>query len=767
MATLQLIEHPQQDGIVSAYTPIKFLCRVSGAPISGQAGNVTDYVSAKFMITPRNLKFNAWENDNADNVPSRVFSVRVPFTPYLHSSAPDNDVNDNSAFRYFSVDLSSVLRDFLSVDLRPCSHDTSSSMQRDITMSQISENIMWFFLVKTTPEFINSSGVLTEDTTIDIDKSFYVANSALSYQEEIESYLNADLLTESTTEQTPLLMDNMNQYVHNVGTSRQKARQKYLTIKPTRHRKIGTDESEYLTAIVQAGVSESIYVQIKFYDADGDVILNGDGGATFYGVNVNASAAGDGTLHASNRILSWGASSPIGEAKAAVQIGVGTRNIKELAMTNPDRFRDSQPLTDFSNVHHYTVQTLVDTNPYEAVGEPVTYYIDHSRIAYHQNTRFHWQNRLGGIDSYTFDGTATRGLETSSSSYEQSIYKHFNSQAGSSDTNQNVFTGTSPNLISLTTSGGALVPRIGGFTDDKYHAVNKHKVDAYGVGSALSKPISQAERGMMEDIMSSPNVWTERGWVGQEIFKEDFSGYAGVANISDNWTDASSGDFTTNASFVTADGHITGTSAYQKGDNSGEDQAWASSKTILNFNPDKMYMIEARVKKDAASDGKFYAGFTGYAADGTTKINTSGADSLSSQHYIASEGTNITNDDTWVTYRGYVNGHIRPADDAGGQRNTPVNPARAYTGVKKFAPMFILNLVSSGTNAGIMYLDYIKVVEYSPAEETQKNFYSPLNRNYYVPVVMKDSTIQTQDTEGFTTISVDYVESRKKRTLRN
>ena len=127
-------------------------------------------------------------------------------------------------------------------------------------------------------------------------------------------------------------------------------------------------------------------------------------------------------------------------------------------------------------------------------------------------------------------------------------------------------------------------------------------------------------------------------------------------------------------------------------------------------------------------------------------------------------GIDPANNDKWRTYRGYISGHIRKDGNVGTNRRNPMNSARAYTGVEYFAPMFILNFSEA---AGIACVDYIKVMEYSPAEKTHERFYSSLNRHYYVPVLLKDGGQTLYDSEGVSTVSVDYVESRKKRGIRN
>ena len=72
---------------------------------------------------------------------------------------------------------------------------------------------------------------------------------------------------------------------------------------------------------------------------------------------------------------------------------------------------------------------------------------------------------------------------------------------------------------------GALVPRVAGLTDDKYPSVRKSKVKAVKEGTAISRPYGIAEQDMFEDLLASPNVWIEKGWIGKEVFREDWSGY--------------------------------------------------------------------------------------------------------------------------------------------------------------------------------------------------------------------------------------------------
>ena len=104
--------------------------------------------------------------------------------------------------------------------------------------------------------------------------------------------------------------------------------------------------------------------------------------------------------------------------------------------------------------------------------------------------------------------------------YEQSIYPQFNAELSKSG--ENGFNGGLEN-INTSETYGALQSRIGGLTSDEYRSVSKSTVKAFREGQAVSRPYPKEQKGMMEDLLSSPNVWIERGWVGREIFREDFS----------------------------------------------------------------------------------------------------------------------------------------------------------------------------------------------------------------------------------------------------
>jgi hypothetical protein len=744
MPDLFIVDEPRET-IQSVYSPIKYTARYNFGSSYTLAEAKAKYPSCRVSIYPRNPYTGVLETSRG---------VQIRLQPSIDIPNWESDQTPNNDYVYYTIDVSSIARDFVSYDLRPCTHDTSTKVKRDITMGQISKNVFERIKVQFQLEEINSSGQLVDVSGETDFGNFIAVNSALLHEEEHYLSISNELLTGSATQ---VQGDNLSiQYLHRTGTGYEAGRQKYLTTKPTNYRVIGHDECEYLSfALFDSGTCPRAVV--RFYDANGNAIPTSDS-SKGYVLVISKTTDGEGNL--GTDLNSWGdmttsdLSGLTNPNNCVVQIGVGTRNIKE----SPDaEWNNDEPLTDFSNVSYYTVQTDDTGSPSDKIGEKVTYYIDHTRERVN-GVRFHWQNRLGGIDSYTFDGAFTEGINISSKSYEQSIYPEFRGQLGSSTSSPNATIGDNKGYHFASSNYGAVVPRVAGLTDDKYPSVRKSKVKAVKEGTAISRPYGIAEQDMFEDLLASPNVWIEKGWIGKEVFREDWSGYAAVSNITDNWN-VEDGDFTTNGSFETAKGHITGTRCYEKGDNSGDDTLWASSKKFIKYNPKSIYEIEVRIKSEHDSTGEEYVGFTGYAANKTTKISTTGADQFDNAHYVTLNEYDQTDVDEWKTFRGYVTGH---STTAAVQSNNVNNPSTAYTGIEFISPMFLLNHDDA---AGEVLIDHIVVREYQTDIPNSKGWYSTLNRNYYVPVVVKDASVTTFDNENLQRCTLNYIESKAKRTI--
>ena len=744
MASSELIAQPSS-GIVSAHEPIKYTYRI-------KSDTNNEFKSAVFIITPRNPY---------TNIPDTSKQVRIRVQPSI--SIPNiatTSGGNASTVHDFSLDISSILRDFMSYDLRACTHDTSSGITRDITQSMPSTNMFIKYAVVIIAEKLDANGALvTADSSfnqsVDSTNNAMAANVALSDEELNSLTLANTLLTGSSINEQNSALDKA--FTHRFG--HKNGRTKYLTLKPN-HRVIGIDESEYISLIADSEGGEPI-AQIQFTLKNGSVLQ--DGQARTLALKIDHSAQGDGTYSAAT-LFAWGgvesdnlyASGNI--TRGVFQFGVGTRNIKEafIGWTDRDATKTTPPIGDWSNIASYTVLTRSTGGSAANIGQTLTYHINHDSEndkLFNKSVRFHWQSRLGGIDSYTFDGTSTEGINVKSKMYEQSIYPQFNAQLGGNALDSDFFGGIENQGTSE--SYGALQSRIGGLTSDEYRSVAKSNVRAFKEGQAVSKPYPREEKGMMEDLLSSPNVWIERGWRGREIFRENFSSIP----TTDDWT-LVDGDFTTDGGVSSADGHTTGTNTYFKGNNSGDDEVWATSKKLFKYNPDSIYEVEVRVKRELGT-GNTYVGLTGYKADKTTAVSITGADATSNAHFVTLSGYVQAADDEWEVHRGYITG-LRESEGFTFPRSSANFASKAHEDVKFFSPLFAMNYNDA---AGKSFIDYLVVREYESDLPNTQGWYSTLNRHYYVPVNIKDATTSTSDSENQSTMTISYVESKRKKTI--
>ena len=432
MPSIFLVDRPI-NSFVSVYEPIKFSARLDST-------NRALYPSCRVRIIPYDSVNDVSEFDNE-------VQIRVQAQPKPPTNINQEGWAATSTIDY-SGDLSSICRDFVSFDLRPCTQDKTTGVRRDITQGAMMLNTQKYFTIKINIEKINSDGQLViDDDTDELTFNFTAINAALSNEEQHASYIDNEL-------KIRVGGDNFvnggffRRYLHEKNSDRNRL-SKYLTLKPTNKRYIGEDECEYLSMLVQRDDDGGYpYLQVSFYDLSGNLIS---------GSKMNIKSIGTYLGEYSGNPLDHGVSGIADEVKVMVQFGVGTRNIKEnteglLAVDD-----GIAPLiSDFRYISRYEIKSYYSqdgTDP--QIGETVTYYINHSTTNI-GTTRFHWQNRLGGIESYTFEDTMIKSLMTSSSTFEQTIYPKFGDQLGESTTTNfyfNIATAKSTNDPRNTVSG--------------------------------------------------------------------------------------------------------------------------------------------------------------------------------------------------------------------------------------------------------------------------------------------------------------------------
>ncbi len=134
---------------------------------------------------------------------------------------------------------------------------------------------------------------------------------------------------------------------------------------------------------------------------------------------------------------------------------------------------------------------------------------------------------------------------------------------------------------------------------------------------------------------------------------------------------------------------------------------WYNWQENVPFNPDSTYKMTCRVRQvtDPTVGGKsIYCGWTGVAADGVTLVNTTGANTYSSQHYQVMSGISLTAGADWSTYTGYTKGWGSPNGNSGNSCWNSSTPCKMHQDVRYIRPLFIANY--SGGN-GLADIDSI------------------------------------------------------------
>lgn len=193
-----------------------------------------------------------------------------------------------------------------------------------------------------------------------------------------------------------------------------------------------------------------------------------------------------------------------------------------------------------------------------------------------------------------------------------------------------------------------------------------------------------------------PTDWEDI--VGQSVDPGSFfEGFLGTTPLN-WWTNlGGSGEL----SVVSVSDAGSGGMILRVGNNSGNDMAWLTHTRSLAFDPSALYRIKARVRRTAGT-GLCYVGLLGYAADGTTLVNSTGAASLSSQHCVAAAAE--APGSSWTEYTGYVRGTAATGTTT--ERPDPSAPGVMHQDVRYIRPLLVANYNAA---AGTTEVDYISV----------------------------------------------------------
>jgi hypothetical protein len=136
---------------------------------------------------------------------------------------------------------------------------------------------------------------------------------------------------------------------------------------------------------------------------------------------------------------------------------------------------------------------------------------------------------------------------------------------------------------------------------------------------------------------------------------------------------------------------------------------------LIPFDPNVLYRISAVVRQTVAGSDtaqqRFYMGVAGVAADGTTLVNTTGAASAATQHYVAASSQNLTAGGGWQRFTGYIKGYAATgANGTQGTAPSPTAPGVLHANARYISPLFYVNY-SGGTGTAEISSITVEVIE--------------------------------------------------------
>lgn len=170
------------------------------------------------------------------------------------------------------------------------------------------------------------------------------------------------------------------------------------------------------------------------------------------------------------------------------------------------------------------------------------------------------------------------------------------------------------------------------------------------------------------------------------------------------------------------------------GDNSGDDQCWWIHNQRIPFDPDLLYKITLHCQISAGT-GKTYLGVAGFKGDKVTRVNASGDDTYSSQHYFGGS----QNNSGYTKMVGWFKG--RASSGNGGLHPSPEDPGTMHNDTRYFSPLFIVNYNSE---PGRTYIDafIVEAFDNRTMENVHTTIISPNALRESVGIDQGDGTIR-------------------------
>ena len=139
---------------------------------------------------------------------------------------------------------------------------------------------------------------------------------------------------------------------------------------------------------------------------------------------------------------------------------------------------------------------------------------------------------------------------------------------------------------------------------------------------------------------------------------------------------------------------------------------WARGTTLIPHDPSTLYRVSVRIRttaQPAAGIDTIYLGVAGFAADKTTLVNRTGANSVNNHYYVTANNTSLPAVDGWQVFTGFIQGRAAAGVSVPGTAaNDPLAPAQFHDQVRYIAPYLWFNFTNRDP-AGIMQVDMVSV----------------------------------------------------------
>lgn len=190
--------------------------------------------------------------------------------------------------------------------------------------------------------------------------------------------------------------------------------------------------------------------------------------------------------------------------------------------------------------------------------------------------------------------------------------------------------------------------------------------------------------------------------ITERLFSEMFETFTASTTEVDPTTEWFLQNDNGERSIITDTEATSGGKALQTGDAGGtSDRVWAVHRKRIPFDPNITYRIKFRVRRSSGV-GTVYCGWTGFTANGQTKVSYTGVNTYGSAHYHCAQAQNPGS--TYTEYTGYTKGWGAVNGTTG--FGTLASPGQMHPDVRYISPLFITNY---SAESGITIIDSILV----------------------------------------------------------